>query len=253
MTSFFLSPMAVELSSHLNKSPDHVNDGSFEPATSTGVIINAYASKHKETGPPNYFTFNSFMEQSPAIQEPSLVSGILHRHTSNHIVLGDNSKAGYFSSNANQAGSFQRVGVNNSNFITSHSPQRTDLDLSPRQSDNILMSHASMFDQASTSSNVYNHSFGILAGNGSNLHATANLMNASVDMKPTVQSLQPHSFYTHSELPASHDQNTVQRPSMSPLFGSPMGYRAYPQIGELFQPRAEFYAQQPPFGHPQYW
>ena len=246
--------MAVELSNHLSKSPEHVNDGSFEPATSTGVIINAYASKHKETGPPNYFTFNSFMEQSPAIQESSLVSGILHRHTSNHIVLGDTSKNGYFTSNSNnQTGSFQRVGVGNSTFISSQSPQRTDLDLSPRQPDNILMSHTGMFDQASTSSNVYNHSFGILAGNGTNLHATANLMNATVDMKPAVQSLQPHSFYTHSELAAPHDQGTVQRPSMSPLFGNPMGYRAYPQIGELFQPRAEFYAQQTPFGHPQYW
>ena len=246
--------MAVELSNHLNKSPEHVNDGNFDSVTSNGVIINAYASKHKESGPPNYFTFNSFMEQSPAIQDSSpLVSGILHRHNSNHIVLGDNLKNGYFTSNTNQANSFQRVGVNNSNFVNAHSPQRTDLELSPRQQDTILMSHTSMFDPASTASNNYNHSFGILAGNGTNLHAAGNLMNTSVDMKPSMPSLQPHSFYTHSELTASHDQSAVQRTSMSPLFANPMGYRAYPQISELFQPRAEFYAQQASFGHPQYW
>lgn len=248
--------MAVELSSHLNKSPDHVNDGSFESVTSTGVIINAYGSKHKDTAPPNYFTFNSFLEQSPAIQDSPLVSGILHRHTSNHIVLNDNnSKNGYFTTNtSNQANSFQRAGVNSSSFLNSHSPQRNDLELSPRQQDSILMSHTSMFDPASSSSNAYNHSFGILAGNGPNLHAATNLMNTSaVEMKPSMQALQPHSFYTHSELAASHDQSAVQRSTMSPLFGNPMGYRAYPQISELFPPRAEFYAQQAPFGHPQYW
>lgn len=247
--------MAVELSSHLSKSPDHANDGSFESATSSGVIINAYTTRHKDTATPNYFTFNSLMEQSPAIQESPIVSGILHRHSSNHIVLNDNSKNGYFATNtANQVPPFQRVGVNgSSNFISSHSPQRNELDLSPRQQDGILMSHTTMFDPASTASNAYNHSFGILAGNG--LHATTNLMNTSVDLKPSsLQSLQPHSFYTHAELAASHDQNAAQRTSLSPLFGNPMGYRAYPQIGDLFQPRAaEFYTQQTSFGHPQYW
>lgn len=112
-----------------------------------------------------------------------------------------------------------------------------------------------MFDPVPTTSNAYNHSSfgGVFGGNPANIHTPANLLNSSVDMKPSMQALQPHPFYTHSALTASHDQSAVQRSAMSPLLANPMGYRAYPQINELFPPRADFYAQQTPFGHPQYW
>ena len=249
--------MAVDLSSHLNKSPDRLHDENYESVTSNGVIINALASKQKDTVASNYFSLNSFMEQSPAIPESPLV---IHRHTPNNLMVGDTSKSGYFSSNTNPASPpFQRVGVNGSSFINSHSPQRTDFEMSTRQQqqpETILLSHTGMFDptSATTTSNAYNHAFGVFGSNGTNLHSPVSMMNGTVELRQSsMQSLQPHPFYSHSQLTASHDQNTVQRSTVSPLLGNPMGYRAYPQISDLFPPRAEFYAQQTPFGHPQYW
>ena len=251
--------MAVDLSSHLNKSPEHVNEGSFESVSSAGVIISAFASKHKDpNGTPNYFSLNSFMEQSPTIPDSPLSN--VHRHTPNHLVLSDTTKNGYFTTNTNNQNSptFQRGGsINNNNLFSAHSPQRSDFEISPRQQqqETILLTHSGMFDAVSTTSNAYNHSSfgGVFGGSPANIHTPANLLNSSVDMKPSMQALQPHPFYTHSALTASHDQSAVQRSAMSPLLANPMGYRAYPQINELFPPRAEFYAQQTPFGHPQYW
>ena len=250
--------MAVDLA--LSKSPSNqVSENHFDSAASSGVIISPY-SKQKDSS-SNFFTLNPFMEASPANLDSPLASGVIHRHTPNHLILADNSKNSYFNANTNQTSpefqSSQRSSVHN-NFLNSQSPARTDFDLSARQQqDSLLFSHSMMFEPASTSANTYNHSYGIFGANPVNLHGPSNLnlMNSTVDIKPSsLQSLPaPHPFYSHSALTPSHDQSTVQRPGMSPLLTNPMGYRGYPQINELFPARPDFYPQQTPFGHPQYW
>ncbi len=252
--------MALELSTNLRKSPSQVNENHFGSVASTGVILSSY-SKNKDS--TNYFNLNTFMEQSPANLDSPLASGVIHthRHTPNHLILADNSKNAYFSANNNQTSptfqSNQRASVHNNNFLNSQSPARSDFDISSQrqQQDTLFFSHSTMFDPASTTTNSYNHSFGIFGGNPVNLHGTTNLslMNSSVDIKPTIQSLPTHPFYSHSTITPSHDQGTVQRAGMSPILANPMGYRSYPQINELLPARADYYTQQAPFGHPQYW
>ncbi len=195
------------------------------------------------------------MEQSPTNLDSTLASGVTHQHTPNQSLTNDSSENAYITSDVSETSrafcSQQTVNIQSNN---SRSQDRTTYDIKQLQQQDIPQSsHAVMFDQASTATNSYNHSLGIFGSNPANLHGNLSVMNSSLEMKPSLQSLPAHPFYSYPVIAPPHDEGAAQRPGVSPMLGNPMGYRGYSQINDFFPARPEFYAQQAPFGHPQYW
>ena len=238
----------------------------FNTASTTHSAVSEFSIKTSKDS-PNYLTLNPFMDQGATHLDAPLANGVIHRHTPTHGLLtpdGSNPKNSFYSTN--QASPNSQHAFQPTQRSTPHSsfsglgstPARSDFEVTQQRQDGNFFTHSTMFDPTvASTSNTYGHSFGLFGTNTVNpLHsgsANITLMNNTLDIKPSLQSLQSHPFYPHTGL-QTHDQNgSTQRNGMSPLQANPMSYRPYPQMNDIFTPRFDFYAQQPPFGHPQYW
>lgn len=188
---------------------------------------------------------------------------------SRHSPSLDDKSPGYYSNCSPTA--FQRSGSQSSLSLSPHD-YNGDLRSPTRQEAPFFTTHSTLFDPTSVSSSCMNsyptQSFGMFAAPG-NVQAVGNnipvsIMN-SMDIKPSLEikaNVQTHPFYTHEIIPPMANQlpsPNSHRQSIAPL-GIPNmpsfpGYRAYPQVNDIFGPaKQEFYMQSPFYpGYPNYW